>query len=175
MTADPALADLADDLVAANRILARRGILDGFGHVSARDPRDPARFLLARSIAPAQVTREDLMVFDHDGEPVGGDARRPYLERFIHAAIYRRRPDVHAIVHSHSPSVIPFASSSVRLRPIYHMAGFLSGGAPVFDNLRKCRPRDRRGARRLRHGVLARERRGRGRTVAVPEIGMVWL
>jgi ribulose-5-phosphate 4-epimerase/fuculose-1-phosphate aldolase len=133
MTADPALADLADDLVAANRILARRGILDGFGHVSARDPRDPARFLLARSLAPAQVTREDLMVFDHDGEPVGGDARRPYLERFIHGAIYRRRPDVHAIVHSHAASVIPFSVSSVPLRPVHHVGGFLGARAPVFD------------------------------------------
>ena len=133
MPDDAALAALQDDLVAANRILARRGILDGFGHVSARDPRDPTRFLLSRSIAPAQVAREDLMSFDLDGEPAAGDARRPYLERFLHGAIYRRRSDVHAIVHSHASSVIPFSVSSVPLRAVHHVGGFLGAAIPVFD------------------------------------------
>ncbi|MEO8486057.1 MAG: class II aldolase/adducin family protein [Betaproteobacteria bacterium] len=133
MTADPALAALVDDVVAANRILAGRGVLDGFGHVSARDPRRADRFLLSRSIAPAQVTRNDLMTFDLDGAAADGDARRPYLERFIHGAIYRRRPDVHAIVHSHSASVIPFTVSSVPLRAVHHVSGFLGAPTPVFD------------------------------------------
>jgi ribulose-5-phosphate 4-epimerase/fuculose-1-phosphate aldolase len=127
------LAGVRADVVAGNRILAHHGVLDGFGHVSARHPDDPDRFLLSRSRAPELVEDADLMVFDLDSSPVGGDARQPYLERFIHGAIYRARPDVHAVVHSHSPSVIPFAASTVRLRPIYHMSGFLSGETRVFD------------------------------------------
>jgi ribulose-5-phosphate 4-epimerase/fuculose-1-phosphate aldolase len=128
-----AVGALIEELVAANRILARQGVLDGFGHVSARHPERPGRFLLSRSLAPELVTAADIMEFDLDANPVGGDTRRPYLERFIHGEVYRARQDVRAVVHSHSPSVIPFAASSVRLRPIYHMGSFLAGGAPVFD------------------------------------------
>jgi len=122
-----------DDLVIANHILAQHRVLDGFGHVSMRSPDNPERYFLSRSLAPELVTRDDIIEFDLDSRPVDGDTRRLYLERFIHGEIYKQRPDVQAIVHSHSPSVIPFAASSVRLRPIYHMAGFLTGGAPVFD------------------------------------------
>lgn len=122
-----------DDLVLANHILAQHGVLDGFGHVSMRNPDNPAHYYLSRSLAPELVTQDDIIEFNLDSEPVNGDTRRLYLERFIHGEIYKRRPDVQAIVHSHSPSVIPFAASSVRLRPIYHMAGFLTGGAPIFD------------------------------------------
>lgn len=129
----PPLDALLDDIAAANRILARHGVLDGFGHVSARHPEHPDRFLLSRSLAPALVTAADVMTFDLDANALGGDARRPYLERFIHGAIYRQRPDVRAVVHSHSPSVIPFSASSVRLQPIYHMASFIGRGAPVFE------------------------------------------
>jgi HCOMODA/2-hydroxy-3-carboxy-muconic semialdehyde decarboxylase len=125
---------MVDDLVAANRILADQGVLDGFGHVSARHDKRPDRFLLARSMAPALVTAADLMTFDLDGAAMGGDTRAPYLERFIHAEIYRARPDIKAVVHSHSPSVLPFAVTQTPLRPIYHMAGFMgAGGVPVFD------------------------------------------
>jgi HCOMODA/2-hydroxy-3-carboxy-muconic semialdehyde decarboxylase len=123
-----------DDLVIANRVLAARGVLDGFGHVSARDPERADRFVIARSMAPALVTLSDLMELDLDGNPVTPDAPRPYLERFIHGAIYRSRPDVMAVVHHHAPSVIPFGATGVRLRPIYHMSGFLGAGVPVFDN-----------------------------------------
>ena len=133
MSDDPARAALADDLVAAHRILAERGILDAFGHVSARDPHRSDRFLLPRSLAPALVTRDDLMTLDLDADPVDGDTRRPFLERFLHGAIYRRRPDVHAIVHSHASSVIPFSVSSVPLRPVHHVSGFLGAPTPVFD------------------------------------------
>jgi ribulose-5-phosphate 4-epimerase/fuculose-1-phosphate aldolase len=124
---------LLDDIATANRILARYGVLDGFGHVSARHPAQHDRYLLSRSLAPAQVTPVDIMTFDLDSTPVDGDTRKPYLERYIHGAIYRARPDVHAVVHSHSPSVIPFGASSVPLRPVYHMAGFLGGAAPIFE------------------------------------------
>lgn len=126
-----------DDLVTANRILARFGVLDGFGHVSVRHPDNPAHFLLSRSLAPELVTAQDIMEFDETSETAAADGRKPYLERYIHDEIYRARPDVQAIVHSHSPSVIPYAGSNVRLRPIYHMAGFLGAGAPVFD-IRCC-------------------------------------
>ena len=123
---------LVDDLVAANRILAMHGVLDAYGHVSARSDRNPAHFLLSRSLAPQLVTAKDLQECGPDSEPIG-DARKPYLERFIHGEIYRTRPDVMAIVHSHSDSVIPFGISRTRLRPVYHMASFLWSGAPVFD------------------------------------------
>jgi ribulose-5-phosphate 4-epimerase/fuculose-1-phosphate aldolase len=131
------LPQLFDDLAAANHILANHEVLDGFGHVSARDPRNPQHFLIAQSMAPELVQSEDILTLDLDCQPVDGDTRKRYLETWIHAEIYRVRPDVQAIVHSHSPSVIPFAASSVRLRPIYHMAGFLGAGSPVFD-IRHC-------------------------------------
>ena len=125
--------DLIRDLVAANRILAGLAIVDAFGHVSARHPQQAERFLLSRSMAPELVTAADIMTFDLAAEAVDADARTPYLERFIHAEIYARRPDVHAVVHSHATGVIPFCASSVPLRPIHHMSGFLHAGAPVFE------------------------------------------
>ncbi len=121
------------DLVDANHILFNEGVLDAFGHVSARHPGDPNRFLLARSMAPALVQTEDIMQFGLDGQPIGDDPRTPYLERFIHSAIYRSRPDVMAIVHSHSSSVIPFGVTKTKLRPVCHMGGFLGTGAPLFE------------------------------------------
>jgi ribulose-5-phosphate 4-epimerase/fuculose-1-phosphate aldolase len=123
---------LLDDLVAANRILAGLGVLDGFGHVSARHPEHPDKYLLSRSLAPELVTRDGIMTFDLASAAQNGDTRRPYLERFIHGEIYAKRPDVQAVVHSHSPAVVPFAASSTRLRPIYHMSSFLrDDGAAV--------------------------------------------
>jgi len=126
-------AALIDDLVVANRILAELGVLDAFGHVSVRSDREPRRYVLTRLLAPEMVTAADLIEYDLDSRPVRDDARKPCLERFIHGEIYKARPDVMAVVHSHAPSVIPFAASSVRLRPIYHMGAFLGAGAPVFD------------------------------------------
>jgi ribulose-5-phosphate 4-epimerase/fuculose-1-phosphate aldolase len=127
------LAAVIDDLVAANRILAGLGVLDGFGHVSARHPEHPGRYLLSRSLAPELVTRDDVMTFDLASTPVGGDTRAPYLEKSIHGEIYARRPDVHSVVHSHAPAVVPFTASSVALKPIYHMSSFLRAGARVFE------------------------------------------
>jgi ribulose-5-phosphate 4-epimerase/fuculose-1-phosphate aldolase len=134
LAASPAL---LDDLVAANRILAMHGVLDAYGHVSVRSDRDPERFFMSRSLAPQLVTRADLQEYGPDSEPIA-DARKPYLERFIHGELFRTRPDVMAIVHSHSDSVIPFGISRSRLRPVYHMASFLWSGVPVFD-IRKVR------------------------------------
>src|SRR4029453_16586270 len=122
-----------DDLVAANRILVDQGVLDGYGHVSVRHPADPQRYLMSRSIAPELVTAADVMEDDLDSNPVEPRGRTTYLERFIHGEIYRVRPDVKAVVHDHSPSVIPFGVSTVPLRPLYHMSAFLGGGGPVYD------------------------------------------
>lgn len=127
------LAALLDDLVAANRILAGLNVLDGFGHVSVRHPDRADRYLLSRSLAPEQVTRDDVLTFDLDSSVQDGDPRGPYLERFIHGRIYARRPDVVAVVHSHAAAVVPFAASSVPLKPVYHMSSFLRTGAPVFE------------------------------------------
>jgi ribulose-5-phosphate 4-epimerase/fuculose-1-phosphate aldolase len=124
---------LIEDLVYANRILYDQGVLDGFGHISVRDDKDPNRFLLSRSLAPALVTKADILEFDRNGEPIDARGRGVYLERFIHAAIYRARPDVNSVVHSHSPAVIPFGVTGTVLRPIYHMSAFLGAGAPIFD------------------------------------------
>ena len=131
--AAPANSALIEDLVAANRILADQQVVDGFGHVSVRHDKDPSRFLLSRSMAPALVTTGDILEFDFDGNALIANGPPVYLERFIHAEIYRRRPDVHAIVHSHSPAVIPFAVTAVPLQAVYHMSAFLGPGLPVFD------------------------------------------
>ena len=131
MQADPSL---VADLVAANHILVDEGVLDAFGHVSVRHDQDPSRFLLARNMAPGQVAAQDILQFALDGTPLDANDRRVYLERFIHGAIYRARPDVMAVVHSHSPSVVPFSvSRRARLRPVCHMSGFLGAGVPLFE------------------------------------------
>jgi ribulose-5-phosphate 4-epimerase/fuculose-1-phosphate aldolase len=122
-----------EELVAANRILYAQSVLDGYGHVSARHDTKPDRFWLSRSMAPGLVTADDIMEFDLSGEPVEARGRATYAERFIHSEIYRLRPDVKAIVHSHSPAVIPFGVTSVPLRPIFHMSGFLGTGVPIFE------------------------------------------
>ena len=131
-TLTPDLA-LVEKLVSANRILYDQGIVDGLGHVSVRDPNADGVFLLSCNRAPALVTAPDIVCYDLDGEAVSAAAGRPYLERFIHSEIYRARPDVIAVVHSHSASVIPFGVTGNRLRPIYHMAGFLGSGSSHFE------------------------------------------
>lgn len=125
--------ELLDDIVVGSRILADLGVVDGFGHVSARNPANPSHFLMSRSLAPALVTANDIMEFDENGEPVDARGRTVFLERFIHAAIYRARPDVMAVVHTHSPGVIPFSVSKTPLRPLFHNAAFLAAGALVWD------------------------------------------
>jgi HCOMODA/2-hydroxy-3-carboxy-muconic semialdehyde decarboxylase len=123
MAAD--LRDTVADLVTANHILFDEGVVDAFGHVSVRHPERPQHFLLSRAMAPSQVGAADIVEHDEDGEPVDANGRAVYLERFIHAEIYRRRGDVMSVVHSHSPAVIPFGISSAALRPAFHMASFL--------------------------------------------------
>ncbi len=129
---------LLEEIAIANRILFDQGVVDAFGHVSLRHPGNPQRFLLARNMAPGQVTADDILEFDIDSNPVNAAGRGMYLERFIHAEIYRLRPDVNSVVHSHSQSVVPFSVvPTVKLRAICHMCGFLGMGAPNFD-IRTC-------------------------------------
>src|SRR5256885_6377630 len=128
--ADPGL---VDKLVVANRILYRQGVVDGFGHASVRHDASPEHFLLARNMAPGLVRSEDIVTFDLDGTALDAAGRRVYLERFIHSEIYRARPDVQAVVHSHSPNVIPFGVTGQALRPVFHMSGFLGEGTALFE------------------------------------------
>src|SRR3954469_19854052 len=104
----PKLDKLIEELVTANRVLAREGIVDSFGHISVRHPDNPQRFLLSRARAPDCIEAADIMEFSLDGTPIDAQGRAPYLERFIHGGIFELRPDVHSVVHNHSPSVIPF-------------------------------------------------------------------
>jgi ribulose-5-phosphate 4-epimerase/fuculose-1-phosphate aldolase len=124
---------LIEDLVAASRILAEYEVLDAYGHVSARSDKRPDRFIMSRAVAPALVKAADLMELDADSEALAGDKRKGFIERYIHGEIYRARPEVMAVVHSHSPSSIPFGATRTKLRPIYHMGAFLWSGTPVFD------------------------------------------
>ena len=134
MTSPPsASTELIDDLVTANHILVHEGVLDGFGHVSVRHDRRDDRFLIARSMAPALVSAQDILECDFDGVPRDPHGRHTYVERFIHSAIYQARPDVRAVIHSHSPAIIPFGVTGARLRPICHMSGFLGSTTPVFE------------------------------------------
>jgi HCOMODA/2-hydroxy-3-carboxy-muconic semialdehyde decarboxylase len=121
------------DVVIANRILAHEGVVDAYGHVSVRHPLDPTRYLLSRSRAPELVERGDIVEFDLGGKAVGGDTRAPYLERFIHGAIYEARAEVQAVVHAHAEAVLPFTVSTTPLRPVLHMASFIGAHIPVWD------------------------------------------
>ena len=129
-TPDPAL---LDDLVAANRILSDHGILDAYGHISARDPQRRDHYWISRSMPPALVTAADIIACDLDNNPVRQNETRLFFERVIHGEIYKARPDVMAVLHSHSPHLIPFCNSDTRLRPMVGSAAFLGEGAPVFD------------------------------------------
>ena len=129
------LADAATlrELVIANRILAHEGVVDAFGHVSVRHPEEPGHYLIARSLGPELVTEDDLQRFTHTGEQVAGNEQPPYHERAIHGAIYEARPEVMAVCHHHSPSVIPFGVTGVALRPIFHMAALIGTDIPTWD------------------------------------------
>jgi HCOMODA/2-hydroxy-3-carboxy-muconic semialdehyde decarboxylase len=129
----PVPASAIDDLVAASRILAAEGVLDGYGHVSMRHPGRADRYLISRSLAPALITADDIMELDLDSNPVDERGRTMFRERFIHGMIFRARPDVMAVVHSHSPAVIPYGITAVKMRPTFHMAAFLYDEPPVFE------------------------------------------
>lgn len=130
---DPDPAQVAE-LVLADHILAEIGVLDAYGHVSVRDARNPGRYLMSRAIPPATVTAADILVYDLDSNPLNGKPQDSFLERFIHGEIYKSRPDVMAVIHSHAPEVIPFSVTAIPLRPMIHVAGFLPQQVKVFDN-----------------------------------------
>ena len=129
----PVAAELIADLAAASRILVAQGVVDGFGHVSLRHPAAPERYLMARSIAPALVTPGDIIEYDLDSNPCNANGRASFLERFIHGEIYKARADIQSIVHSHSPSVVPFGLVGVTMQAMFHNAAFIAAGVPVFD------------------------------------------
>jgi len=124
---------LIEELVLANHILFNQGVVDAFGHVSVRSAKDPSRFWLTWAVAPALATRADVCSFDFDVNTPDADGRELYSERFIHAAIYRSRPDVMGVVHSHSPAIIPFTVTENELRPVWHVSAFLDGAVARFD------------------------------------------
>ena len=123
-----------EELVTANRILAAEGVVDAFGHVSVRHPARPDRFLLSRARAPECIDAGDFIEFTLDGVAIDAAGRKPYAERFIHAAVYDARPDVQAVVHHHSPSVIPFGITGTTLRPVMHMCASMGTDIPVWDS-----------------------------------------
>src|SRR5262249_24330873 len=129
----PVAASFIADLAAASRILAANGVVDAFGHVSVRHPTAPDRYLMSRSLAPALVTPDDILEYDLNSNALNANGRGSFLERFIHGEIYKVRPDIHSIVHSHSPSVIPFGMVDVPMQAMFHTAAFLAAGVPVFD------------------------------------------
>jgi HCOMODA/2-hydroxy-3-carboxy-muconic semialdehyde decarboxylase len=130
------LDDLLRDLVVANRILSNEDVVDAYGHISVRHPDNSKRFFMSRSRAPELVERHDLIEFDQVGEPVN-DKRQPYLERFIHAAIFEARPDVMAVVHAHAEDTLPFGLVSAPLQPVIHSGSFIGGKVPVWDIRKK--------------------------------------
>jgi HCOMODA/2-hydroxy-3-carboxy-muconic semialdehyde decarboxylase len=122
-----------EDLVTANRILAQEGVVDSFGHVSIRHPDRPDRYILSRARAPECIEIEDLMEFALDSTSIDPAGRTPYAERFIHGAAYEARPEVRAVVHHHSPSVIPFSVTAAPLSPVMHMCAGIGTRIPTWD------------------------------------------
>jgi len=125
--------ELLEDLAAASRILADQGVFDAAGHVSMRHPEHPDRFLMSRSLAPALVTAHDILELTIEGESLDPRGRAPFIERHLHAGVYRHRPDVMAVAHGHSPTVIPFSLVNAPMRATYHNTAFIAAGVPVFD------------------------------------------
>ncbi len=129
----PTHASLFQDLVIAYRLLAEHGIIDAYGHISVRCPVNPNRFWMARSSPPELVLESDMMEFDMESQPIDAQGRHPVNERFIHGEVYKVRPEVMAVVHNHSPSVIPFCCTNTSLRPIFHMSAFIGLGVPNWE------------------------------------------
>jgi ribulose-5-phosphate 4-epimerase/fuculose-1-phosphate aldolase len=134
MSSEPAVENAVRDLVLANRILSRENVIDDFGHVSVRHPTDPNRYFLSRSRSPEIVVRDDIMEFALDGAPIAQNGRRMYAERAIHGAIYLARPDVQAVAHHHTRSVLPFTVTDVPLKPLFHMGAVIGHEVRVWDS-----------------------------------------
>jgi ribulose-5-phosphate 4-epimerase/fuculose-1-phosphate aldolase len=125
---------ILNDLVIANRILAKEDVVDAYGHVSIRHPDKPNHFFISRSLAPELIERDDIVELGLDGQPVRDETRPLYLERFIHAAIFEARPDIHAVVHAHAEDTLPFGiAQATPLRPVIHSGSFIGAHVPVWD------------------------------------------
>jgi ribulose-5-phosphate 4-epimerase/fuculose-1-phosphate aldolase len=126
---------LLDELVLANKILAKQNVVDAFGHISVRHDKDPQnRFLMARHLPPQMVAAKDIVIFDLESNPLTHSDKPQYSERFIHSEIYKVRPDVVSVVHCHARPLIPFGTAKgAKLRPMFHMCGFLGCGVPIYE------------------------------------------
>jgi ribulose-5-phosphate 4-epimerase/fuculose-1-phosphate aldolase len=133
LSAQSAKPNQVEDLVAANRILASHEVFDAYGHISARSERNPQRYFMARSLAAELVGADDILEYDLDSNAIGPKSPALFLERFIHGEIYKARPDVNAVVHCHTPSLIPFGATEVPLRAMFGLAGYIAEGVPVFE------------------------------------------
>jgi HCOMODA/2-hydroxy-3-carboxy-muconic semialdehyde decarboxylase len=133
MQQDPKVKAAVEELVIANHILYDQNAVDGYGHISVRNPSNPNTFFLARSVAPSVVQVDDIMEFDMNGKALNGDARVAYGERFIHSGILKNRPDINSVIHGHAAPILPYGLTGTTLKPVYHMSAFLGEGAPIFD------------------------------------------
>jgi 3-hydroxy-2-methylpyridine-4,5-dicarboxylate 4-decarboxylase len=133
MAESPAVKAAIEELVLANHILYDQNAVDGYGHISIRNPNNPNTFFLARSVAPSVVTVADIMEFDMNGKALHGDTRTAYGERFIHSGILRNRPDINSVIHGHAAPILPYGMTGSTLKPVYHMSAFLGEGAPIFE------------------------------------------
>ncbi len=126
--------EIIEELVTGNRILAREEILDSFGHISVRHPENPNRYLLSRARAPDLIEAEDIITFEMDGTAVDAGERKPYLERYIHGAIFEARPEVQCVIHSHTGSLLPFGVTGWQLKPMAHVGACIGRDVPVWDS-----------------------------------------
>ena len=133
MQQNPAIKLAVEELVIANHILYDQNAVDGYGHISVRNPANPNTFFLARSVAPSVVKVEDIIEFDMDGKALNGDTRVAYGERFIHSGILKNRPDINSVIHGHASPILSYGLTGVTLKPVYHMSAFLGEGAPIFE------------------------------------------
>jgi ribulose-5-phosphate 4-epimerase/fuculose-1-phosphate aldolase len=139
----PGEENLRTDLAGANHFLAEQEVVGGYGHVSVRDPTNPNRYLMSRSIAPALATPADILVFDLDSNPINAPGAELFNERFIHGEIYRARSDVKAVVHAHATALIPFSVLGIQMRPAWHLAAFIGQGVPIFEIRDTREPNDK--------------------------------
>ena len=140
MEQDPKIKLAVEELVIANHILYDQNAVDGYGHISVRNPANPNTFFLARSVAPSVVQVEDIMEFDMNGKALNGDTRVAYGERFIHSGILKNRPDLNSVIHGHAAPILPFGLTGTTLKPVYHMSSFLGEGAPIFEIRNVAKP-----------------------------------
>jgi len=140
MAQNPAVKAAVEELVIANHILYDQNAVDGYGHISVRNPSNPNTFFLSRSIAPSVVTVDDIMEFDMDGKALHGDTRVAYGERYIHSGILKNRPDLNSVIHGHAPPILPYGLTGTTLKPVYHMSAFLGEGAPIFEIRNAAKP-----------------------------------